>query len=547
EMVDAILAVLAVMGALSLALSAFLIINTMNAIIAQQVWQIGVMKTIGATGGQVSRLYLTTALIYGGLALLLAVPLGIVVAHLVAVWLLGMFNVETVPFQIAPAAIGIQVAMGLAVPLLAALVPVLTGARTTVHQAISTHGIGTGFGRGRLDRLLARMQGSPPLLALSLRNTFRHKARLALTLVTLTLSGIMFIVVMSVGGSFDNTMRIMFKVGGDVSLELAHPQRASRLIEIAERVPGGSRVEVWSRQSATLSAGSGPRERRNGERYPVWLVGVPSGSTMFNPRIVGGRGLRDGDERAVLVNHQLAAKDGSMIGDEVTLMIDGEKSRWTVVGSYLNIDTLIDELYVPLVSLASATGTSGQGTTVMVRSLSEEIEPQQQLIKALNDAFAAQGIEVDDSWSASKQWQEAQSAFGALTYLLLTMALLTAVVGGIGLMSTISINVVERAREIGMMRAIGATSLSIVSLFVSEGVQVGVISWLLAVPLSYPSARLFSNLIGKIILQMPLDFVYSVAGMMLWLLIVVTLSMLASIWPALSASQVSVREALAYE
>jgi putative ABC transport system permease protein len=69
----------------------------------------------------------------------------------------------------------------------------------------------------------------------------------------------------------------------------------------------------------------------------------------------------------------------------------------------------------------------------------------------------------------------------------------------------------------------------------------------LAVPLSCPGARLFSDLIGEMVLNMPLDFVYAADGMVLWLLIVLVLSALASLWPALGATKVSVREALAYE
>ena len=121
-----------------------------------------------------------------------------------------------------------------------------------------------------------------------------------------------------------------------------------------------------------------------------------------------------------------------------------------------------------------------------------------------------------------------------------------AIVGSVGLMSTMSINVIERGREIGVMRAIGATSVAILGIFIAEGVLLGVLSWLIAVPLSYPGSLAFNNLVGNS-LQLPLDFDYSAGGMALWLMIVAVLSALASLWPALRATQVSVREALAYE
>jgi putative ABC transport system permease protein len=530
------------MGVLALGLSAFLIINTMNAIIAQQVWQIGVMKAVGATVFRVMDVYLATALIYGGLALLLAVPLGAVGAHLMGIWLLDMFNVEFSTFQIQPSAIAIQAGVGVAVPLLAALVPTLGGARVTVRKAISTHGIGGGFGRGWLDRLIGQIRCLPRLVTLGLRNTFRRKGRLALTLIMLTFSGAMFTMVMSTGASFDSTIMIMYEIGGEVALELDRPARVSRLIEIAEAVPGVTKAEVWNGQRATLLV-----TPSKGGEPTVSLRGVPADSVMFSPRVINGRSLLPGDTNAVLINHRLAEEENIQVGDELTLKLDGEESEWRVVGSYLSVNSLSDEFFVPFDALARESGTWGQGSEVMIRSQADDIESHQRLIKALSEAFTAQRIELDGSWSASKQWEETKAAFGVLIYLLLTKSILTATVGGIGLMSTMSINVVERTREIGVMRAIGATSLAIVGVFVIEGVFVGALSWVLAIPLSIPGVRLFGDMIGEAILELPLDFAYSTVGLILWLLIVVALSALASLWPALRAAGVSVREALAYE
>ena len=97
------------------------------------------------------------------------------------------------------------------------------------------------------------------------------------------------------------------------------------------------------------------------------------------------------------------------------------------------------------------------------------------------------------------------------------------------------------------MRATGATSPVIAGIFVAESVLVGVLSWLLAAPLSYPGARIFSNVVGVTLFKFPLDFSYSTGAVISWFLIVVVLSALASLWPALRATKISVRESLAYE
>jgi putative ABC transport system permease protein len=556
--VDGAMAVLAVMGVLSLGLSGFLIVNTMNAILVQQVWQIGVMKTVGGTLGRVMRVYLAMALIYGGLALLLAVPLSIVGAHWMALWLLSMFNVVSSAFQIQPAAVGIQVAVGVTVPLAAAAIPVIGGVGITVREAIGSHGLGSDFGQGWLDHLIGRMaavrlgsrQGLPRPLALSLRNSFRRKARAALTLATLVFSGAMFVIVQSTAESLDNTVLQNFSLGEEVAVELDRPRRVSRAIEIAEGVPGVVAAEVWNRQDGTLLMPDGSEHR-------VRLTGVEPGSAIFDPNIVSGRSLRPGDDHALVFAFRLAEEEGFRVGDTVTLRVDdeaargagarGEESEWTIVGLYLGIDSNSDEFFAPLDVVGRETGTDGRGKHVKTLVEGDDIPSQRRVAEGLKEAFAINHIEVVDSWSVSEELVESRESFSILTSVLMVMVILAATVGSIGLMGTMSMNVVERTREIGVMRAIGASSLSIVGMFVVEGVLVGALSWLLAMPLSYPGSRLFGDLIGEILLEMPLDFRYSVNGLVFWLLAVSVLSALASLWPALRAAQVSVREALAYE
>jgi putative ABC transport system permease protein len=121
------------------------------------------------------------------------------------------------------------------------------------------------------------------------------------------------------------------------------------------------------------------------------------------------------------------------------------------------------------------------------------------------------------------------------------------VVGGIGLMGTMSLNVLERTREIGIMRAVGATGIAISQIVIVEGVLIGLISWAIGVLLAYPLSIGLCNMIGNSILRSPLSYVFSTTGALLWLAIALVLAALASLLPARSASRISVREVLAYE
>jgi putative ABC transport system permease protein len=183
----------------------------------------------------------------------------------------------------------------------------------------------------------------------------------------------------------------------------------------------------------------------------------------------------------------------------------------------------------------------------MVVGEEHDAAAQQRLIDSLREAYTARGMEPAGFQSADEVRQMNETQFSMITYLMLAMAILAGAVGSVGLTSTMSINVAERAREIGVMRAVGASSGTILGIFVTEGVLVGALSWLLAVPLSYPGARVFNHLVSTTLFQIPLDFDYSFGAMVGWLVIAVILSALASLWPAMKATQVSVQEALAYE
>jgi putative ABC transport system permease protein len=134
-----------------------------------------------------------------------------------------------------------------------------------------------------------------------------------------------------------------------------------------------------------------------------------------------------------------------------------------------------------------------------------------------------------------------------IIYLMLVMAVLLAVVGGLGLAATMGLNVLERTREIGVLRAIGATNWAMWSIVVIEGLLVGFVSWVLGVLLSYPLGNLLSGGVGMAFMGLWIEYFFSYDGVVIWLAVVAIVSALASLAPARRASHISVREALAYE
>ncbi len=540
DQVDTLMRILLILSALSLGLSVFLIINTMNAIIVQQMWQIGVLKVLGARRRHILFHYLSVAVIYGVMAALVAVPLAAVGTHLLAAYLLDFINISTGPFVVRPRVMLIQVLTGIMVPILGALLPVLGGIRITVQESLRTRGIGGHFGKGWFDRVLVHIRFLSRPILLSLRNTFRRKVRITLTLLALTFGGVIFIMVTTVGNSLNQTLDdVLREYGGDVWVVTASPYRVERLVTLVQQDPAVAYAEVWRRVPATLLA-------PNGEKKRIGLRGMPVPSRIFGARVVAGRALLPGEGRAILLNEKIARDGEIQVGDQVTIVMGGREVSWTVVGLVYSVQNNHMESFVSLDALGRALGSVGRGERVYVSLKDETRASAPDVAQRLRQRYENAGIQVLSAGTAQDARQAGRNQFNILVYTLLVMSVLAAVVGSVGLMGTLSINVVERQREIGVLRAIGAHNRALMGIFVAEGVVVGLCSWLLAIPISVPLSWGFTQAVGSM-MSMPLSFHYSGRALLMWLGLVTLISALASLVPAWQAARVSVRESLAYE
>jgi putative ABC transport system permease protein len=234
------------------------------------------------------------------------------------------------------------------------------------------------------------------------------------------------------------------------------------------------------------------------------------------------------------------------VGDDVVLKIEGRKTSFHVVGTVLGMG-LLPVAYASYADIMHVTEEFGQVSSLMVVTARHDEQSQIQTATTLEAYLEQAGSRIGSIQLMKEEMGEAENSFNLIILLALVMAFLLAIVGGLGLMGTLSINVLERTREIGVMRAIGAPDGAVAWVFIVEGIVIGVISWLLGVILSIPLGNLLSAAIGQAILDVPLDSAFSMAGAWLWLVVVIILSALASFWPARNATRLTVRDVLAYE
>ncbi|MCL4870211.1 MAG: FtsX-like permease family protein [Anaerolineae bacterium] len=552
--VEGVTVVMQVMAIVSLFLSVVLVINTMTAMITQQTDQIGVMKAIGGGSGVIIRVYLVGVVGYGVLALLIALPLGLVTAFYASRWFLNIFNIDYDVFRFSWRAVVFQIGAALIAPLLAALWPVWRGAGISVREAIASYGLGHDFGSGRFDRLVDWVgeRFLPTLFAAALGNLFRRKGRLTLTLLVLTTAGVTYLMVMSLVSSTNLTLdQDMARRGYDFRIGFGEEVAAAQVLPLAETLPGVTAAELWYSRNVALL--------RDGERLPdsaglgAQLLGIPPDTTMRRPLIVSGRWLQPDDAAQVIViNQETARKNGVAVGDTVDLDL-GELgvSAWQVVGLYkelYDIGFAVEPVYAPLAAAATATGRTGVGTQVYVQTDEKGMVTVAAASDQLKSRLSEAGIPIDLYTTTIKleERRDVENQFASVEQMLLGLSLLMACVGGIGLMGSLGISVVERTREIGVLRAIGARSRVIMGMFLLEGVLQGVLSWFAAAPIAYLLAQPMARRLGQTMLEADLSFAFNHTALFTWLLTILILSTLASILPARRATRISVRESLAY-
>jgi putative ABC transport system permease protein len=551
DILQGILLLMGSLGVLSLFLSVFLVINTVSALLAQQKRQIAVMKAIGGGSPQILGMYLVMVISYGILALLVAIPLGTLGARALSQMLAAMFNFNLSTMDVPLQTVLAQIVIGLVLPVLASVFPFLSSLRISAAEAMSTYTLAKGrFGKNWIDQLLSgsnlwftRKLSIRPFL-LSIRNTFRSKGRLTLTLITLTLASATFVSVFNVRSSLSSTIDNMIQwFNFDVMLTFDRSYRADKIQQEALKVPGVIQTDVWMQMPARMVRSDGSE---SGMIY-MFAPHVGEDALVRSPAIAEGRWLTPEDDNAVVVPSALLQDEPELrLGGEIVLKIYGKERSFKIVGTFMG-SSFASMIYANYDYIAKVTNRVGEADALLVRTRLHDTSAVEAESKALEEHFERMGLGISMMSTLPRERADAEAIFDAVVALLLVMAILLALVGGLGLMGTMSINVLERTREIGVLRAIGAPNRGVAQVFIVEGITIGLLSWLMGSLLAIPMTQGLNAALGGATMGTPLTYSYSLPGLWLWLVVVLLLSALASFIPARNASKLTVREVLAYE
>lgn len=530
---DSLLATQGGFALLLLVLAAFLVVNLLAAVMASEARPIAVLKALGASDAALARPYLGTAAALGLVAAAIALPLAAVAARAYADFAASLLNFELGTTAIPWWAWTLEVAVALLLPVAAAWVPVRRGLARPVAEALWGHA--GGAVRGVVTTAAPR-----PWL-LPVRNARRAPLRSALTLSTLAVAGATFLGALNLRASIARSIDHVYGtvIAHDATVRFARRLPDSVLLAVARAAGGVAQAEAWvTARAAVVGVDALPREG-------FGLTAVPAASTLAPHAMTAGSWLADGDTLGLVVTRAAVEADSALApGRTVTLRVAGVERPWVVRGT-------VDggpwpAAWTSRAALERVTGAPG-ATVLAVRATSRDTTEPLALVDRLRTAADARGLEVQQSNIPSSGRAPLEDHLKMVASFLGGVAVLMLFLGGLALASALALSVVERTRELGVLKALGASHRRIATLVAGEALAISLGAWLVALPLSLPLSAVLAEAFGRVMFPVPVSWVPAATGVTAWLVLAVLVGLGAALWPARRALHASTAQALAWE
>jgi putative ABC transport system permease protein len=535
EVFDNFVTLFYVGGVLALISAVALISNTMTTLVAEQRREIAVMKAIGGRRRQIALSFLRTAFLFAATGSVIGALLGIVVGNLMTQFIGHQFLGVDAGWGIAWPVVIISLAIGVFGTTLAAIPALIRGASLPVREGLQSAIPGSGEGT---VRLLSRVP-LPATTSMGLRNISRRKARAIGTMFQVALAVGVSLGLLALGVTVTSlTAKTWDSYDWDVIVsQKSNTPLDSHAGELLAGMEGVSQVQPLLYNNLRL----------DGEEYETW--GYPPDSDLYHPKITAGRWLTPEDgaskARVVVVGRALAAKAGLKVGQVVTVDSARGPVQLTVVGIDKVLTNNATGVFVPFSTFQDILGRDDTNAYWLVASDSSHAAIDRVAAQAEDQLTAA-------GYPAATEIRYVEKAANVssnktLTGVLAVMGIPIVVIGLIGLINMMTMNIIERTREIGILRCLGARSGDIKGIFRTEALAVAFLGWLVAIPMGWLIGKVLVEIVSRVFNFGSLPFTYPLLYPPLALGAVVVLSLLVVIAPLRRAAHLRPGDALRYE
>lgn len=536
ELFEQLATLMNVFTVLALLAAGVLVANTMGTLIGEQRREIGMMKAIGGTRRQIRRVYLRTALLLGAIGSVLGAALGVVIANLIVGFFGSTFFAIEPGWSVSRSVVVASLVLGVLGPPLTALPAIRRGTRIPVREGLEEVPSLEG-GVRTVDRLLRRLTFLPRTAQIGVRSVTRRTRRTIATVVQIALAVGTLVGVLALMNSVTSTTEEAWnQLHYDLDLNtVVGKQLDAQADRLIRTTPG---VEIA--QPVLTNA-------VEAEGKDAFLWGL-SPQPMFDQKVEQGRWFTSAEEGAgapvTVIAKNIARAIGADVGDTVAIRTAAGPAELRVVGmtgTQMQNGLL---LLTPLSTLRTVLDSPDTVNGYWVRTSSGEHGLIDRTTTALEDRLAAAGYSIGTNVRYVDQARNVDAnrqismAIGVLGFLIVAISM-------VGLVNAITMNVLERTREIGVLRCVGARGRDIRRIFAAEGIVLSLAGWLLGIPVGYAFARLLNWLLLEVV-KIEFAFTFPPLNIVIALVGTVVLALLIMRLPLRRAVRFKPGDALRY-
>lgn len=534
-----VLFILQVFSVVAFLFGCIIMSSLFSTILAGQVKQIGILKAIGAKTPNIIASYMGAATILIACNLAVSIPLSGLAARELSVFFMSIGNMKIRNFMIPSYLYVIFFAASIVVPFVLALIPVQRGIKTTVKEAIID--CGTEMRRVKKDIITELLQKnvSRPVL-FSIRGAMENRRRFSMNIAMLTLGGIMFVSIMGV------VISVNMAVSKSVDAQLYDYQivtgtniEEETLAQAVESHENVAEFEIWGQSSGQLMYPNG----NTGNTYG--FSAVPSDTAMYKPNLMEGRWLEPSDTNAIVVSFEFFRQEPDFaLGSRLLFQFAGVVEEFEIVGIINEVGD--SSIYISKEGFEEIVPSTAQRSSINLTT-NHKGERKSAMYNSISQSISDNGISILQATTKSDSEKIVSSHFSTTLTSFTVVAILAVIVAGFGLATTMTVQVNERTREIGILKSIGANHKQVFSIITAESTYICLFSFMLCLVLGVPFTWGAIQIIGISILEIPLGFspLVILASLGIWLVAIFAVGRLASKKAAKRAAEFTVKTALA--
>lgn len=523
-----VITVLALLSAL------VLIANTMTTLVAEQTGEIGTMKAVGGRRRQIAGVYIRTAMLLGAAGTVVGLALGIVLSNVLVRYLGSTFFAIDVGYGVDWTIILLSVLVGVLGPALAALPAIRRATRVPLREALEASGSAVGaLDAG--DRLLRRIRFLPRTAQIGLRSVGRRRRRSIATMAIIALAVGNLLAILGLAAAVTNTTHAAWgDHGEDVKIVSASGTPLdSSAADLIRGTPGVAAVEPMFVPDARLA----------GEDGYIWAVRQ---RTMFGYKLADGRWYTPAEERmnahVTVVERNIARATGTHVGDRISVDTAAGPLALRVIGIATNQQENGTALFVPLTTMQKV--MPGAVPAYWVKFTAHDHPFVDRTVTSIENTLGSLGYGVA---SEVKYVKEADNVASnrTITTSIAVLGFLIVAISMVGLANALTMSVIERTREVGILRSIGARARDVRRIFAAESVALAVGGWLLGIPVGWALDHLLVWLLREEV-NVVVPFTFPLAYVAWALVGTVVLALVITFFPIRRAVRYRPGQALRY-